>query len=523
MNAVASIEVPKGSPDALRQTAGLWEAISDALERNAGTIGSTSSAVSAADWRGDASQAYVAAATGVGETMTSSAETLRDAAHAARRFANRLEDAQGRARRAVHRAEDALDAISAAQRQQQAAADREATAHSQAAAASTAVAHASIAGPTAAVAVANAQDDFARASNAASVAQADGRRAAGALRAAQDDLDHAQRDGHQAMDDAAAAGRAAAAAFQSDAQLTPGSYLIARPAVPVSLRGASPDLSGLYPAVFAPFGALAGRSRPGEVRAAQIARERVHGVPPAGSQLPPRAPAQDRAHAGNRGPTPPGNATDRFGGMAAGAVGFHLFGNPNTIGYRHGEKLTIAASLIPTPGAVAKLGERGIVRAGEKVIIEGAEHGAVRAGATGSVQSLAKRYRAEAVSGTTKLENNALRDMENEAKLAHKTLTKPAGTATHHIVPKGEYSQYGERARAALHDVQARLARAGIGPDDGANGAFMKIAEHRRVHTTEYFEELRDRLQHGGTDPEALRVILRDARDELVKHGRLQP
>jgi HNH/ENDO VII superfamily nuclease len=517
------ITVPTGQPDALRQAAVLWDATAGALDDAGGAVDATTAGVAAADWHGDGSDAYAGAARVVSSTMRLSGTTLRDAADAARRFARDLHDAQDRARRAIRQAEDALDAIARAQAQSADAAGRLATAQGRAASATTTMAHASAAGPAGAPIVAGAQVDYDGAMNEAGSAAVDQRRAEAALAHAQEDLDRARTEGRAAGDDADAAARAASAAFSQAAGATPGQYLSTPPPVPVSLAGASPDLAALDPSILAPFARLGRPLKPGEVRAAQIARAGSEQIPNPLTPKPPRAPAAARASASARRPAAEGGMADRFGGEVEGLIGVPLFGDPSTKGYQRGRKLATAAALVPTPGMIARTGERGVLKVGEKTVVRVLENGVERQVVVTTTKELAAAYRAEARVGTRRLRNETLRVRERAAGLPEGSLTQPPGTVVHHVVPKGEYSQYGQEARDLLHRAQARLARAGVGPDDGMNGSFMPAGPHRAVHTGDYFLQLDRRLDEAGGDPVAVRQVLARIARELEQHGRLRP
>jgi RsiW-degrading membrane proteinase PrsW (M82 family) len=137
-------------------------------------------------------------------------------------------------------------------------------------------------------------------------------------------------------------------------------------------------------------------------------------------------------------------------------------------------------------------------------VADEAEHAAPPPRVRGTVEQDAKAFRDGAVRGTEKLEQRVAREYG---------VPKPAGTATHHIVPKGVYAS---RADAALlHRSQALLHRFGIGPDDAPNGAFVPEATHRPLHTNAYFRALNARLRTARSHGEAV-AILRDIADEIV-------
>ena len=142
----------------------------------------------------------------------------------------------------------------------------------------------------------------------------------------------------------------------------------------------------------------------------------------------------------------------------------------------------------------------GLRRLGREALEEGGERVVRRA-------DDAAAFRGIASSGTRKLTG------ETEAYLG---VTKPPGSVTHHLVPKGAYVN--RRAKEQLHRAQATLRRHGIGPDDGPNGAFLDPKAHGPIHTNKYFRELDKRLSRA-RDPKRAREILDDIREE-VQNGR---
>lgn len=92
------------------------------------------------------------------------------------------------------------------------------------------------------------------------------------------------------------------------------------------------------------------------------------------------------------------------------------------------------------------------------------------------------------------------------------------GQAAHHIVPKGRYG--GRAAKEDLYEAQAALERAGIDPDDAANGMFLGKELHGPIHTNRYFEELSQRLGDARDHKGRATAILRDLAEDL-EAGRL--
>lgn len=122
----------------------------------------------------------------------------------------------------------------------------------------------------------------------------------------------------------------------------------------------------------------------------------------------------------------------------------------------------------------------------------------------------ATTWRGLRTSGTAKLTR----------KLEGKLGPKPPGTATHHLVPTGEYTR--RAARGPLQEAQGRLQQLGIGPDEAANGAFLDAAAHRRIHTDRYFQALGEELRAVEAVPVAQRKaraeeILGDVRERVIK------
>ena len=113
-------------------------------------------------------------------------------------------------------------------------------------------------------------------------------------------------------------------------------------------------------------------------------------------------------------------------------------------------------------------------------------------------------YRGAAAGDTKALTANVERELG---------MIKPAGTETHHLVPKGEYSTRSAAARDNLHRAQALLHRFGIGPDEGSNGVFLPRTEHRAIHTDEYFRALNRELGDARSKEDAVEILADIRRD----------
>lgn len=204
-----------------------------------------------------------------------------------------LDSSQQRAKRARRRAIDALAAIATAERQLADASERVLSAQSRASTASDAMFRAAAAGPAGEGLRLAAQADHDAATRDGADAAGDMRRAQDALDQADRELREARRDGREANDDAEDAARTASGAFSSAAgNARPPSVQVAP--VPVSLRGASPDLAGLGAGAIGGAGAkpswLSGPGRfatPAQARAAQIARLEAESRDAAAQERPP--------------------------------------------------------------------------------------------------------------------------------------------------------------------------------------------------------------------------------------------
>jgi hypothetical protein len=246
-----------------------------------------------ADWNGPASMAYELQAFSVSNGMRDLSSSLNDAAHAARTFAHALESAQKRAKAARKRANEAIDAINTAKGQLEDAIGRQQGAEIRAGTASDQMMRAGAVGPAGETVRATAQAMYDDAMRDANAAADDARRAQAALDRAQDDLRDARKDGKEANDDADKAATTASGAFNDAAAGAVPPTSMPTP-VPVSLRGANPDLAGLGAGAIGGLGAgpswLNGPGRyatPAQARAAQIAALRQAAEDAAAGKRPP--------------------------------------------------------------------------------------------------------------------------------------------------------------------------------------------------------------------------------------------
>ena len=95
--------------------------------------------------------------------------------------------------------------------------------------------------------------------------------------------------------------------------------------------------------------------------------------------------------------------------------------------------------------------------------------------------------------------------------------SQPTGYAAHHLVPKGAYSTRNPAARAQLEDAQARMTRLGIGPDEAANGVYLRPGTHKNTFGDDYFKALNERTK---LIDEASPTAAKDAKRELARIGR---
>jgi hypothetical protein len=293
------VEIPKGDPDALVAAAGAWKGLGGLLDQHVGAMRGAAGTVVGADWHGNASLAYQSTSMSYGFEMGDVAGALDEAAHAARAFARVLEVSQKRAKRARERAIDALAAIKTAKAQLADASERVLSAQSRASVASDSMFRAAAAGPAGEGLRAAAQADYDSAVREASDAAGDVRRAQDALTEAERELREARRDGREANEDADDAARTAGAAFSSAAGSARPPTILGPAAVPVSLRGARPELAPLGAGAIGGAGArpswLSGPGRystPAQARAAQIARLQAEADDAAANQREPLNPLQ---------------------------------------------------------------------------------------------------------------------------------------------------------------------------------------------------------------------------------------
>jgi hypothetical protein len=229
----AGITVPEGEPAALNDAAGEFGTIAGTLSGAAGELRGMPATMGS--WAGPASVNYAGACMTNGTACEAAVEALGQAEHAARVYSAKLKAAQERARRAIDDARDAQRRVDQAEREIAAARDRQAAAGTAIASASRQISISLAAGVPDGGAEAmrsQAQSDY-------SAAAGDEARARRELDQARDDLERAQRRGHEAMDDARDAGRAAAAAFAAAAGTSPAYALFGGPAA-ASAGGGAP-------------------------------------------------------------------------------------------------------------------------------------------------------------------------------------------------------------------------------------------------------------------------------------------
>jgi uncharacterized protein YukE len=239
----------------------------------------------------------------------------------------------------------------------------------------------------------------------------------------------------------------------------------------------------------------AGRQAAGQVSAAAGMLPTVtHPAPPAKPQVEPAS--------GNVGDSISGFTNELSFGL------IDLGGDKDSKAYKGGQVASYVpwnpASAIKSAGTGAvKLGAKGLKELGEegaekaaKEGVEEAAEGAARQlpAATGRMADDAAAWRAFATGGTTLLTKKI-------------GFPKPAGTATHHVVPKGAYVS--RKAKGDLHEAQATLHRFRIGPDDGPNGLYLDPAKHGKIHTNRYFQELNADLRQATSRDEALEIMER--------------
>jgi hypothetical protein len=345
-------EIPRGSPESLRAAASAWKTLGQGLDMHANGLKSAAVAVVGADWEGEASLKYSATSGNVAFSISMAGMACDDIASACKTFAKALKDAQERAKDAKERAEDAITRRDAAKKAIGEAKGRITAANTASENAAHRAGVAGAAGPTGAGALANAQADGRAAGRAREAAEDELRRAHDRLEDAERDLRRARRDGEDADADAERAARAAAETFSSAASdIAPAPY-VGQP-VPVSLRGASPDMAGLNGGTGGPFHGPGRFGSPGEARAEQIAKQRDAEIDAAQA-------AKDNE----------GGVVDRFAGEFEGFTGIRPpfgIGDTKTKGYQDGKRLGNAAGYFPSPAALGRIPAKlGIKQAKEK-------------------------------------------------------------------------------------------------------------------------------------------------------------
>lgn len=225
----AGITVPEGQPSALLEAADSFGNVADALSGAAGEVRGMPSTMTA--WSGPASVNFAGTCLTNGSACDTAVQSLGHAEHAARTYAAKLKSARERARHAIADARDAQHRIDQAERDIAAAVQRRTAAEGAAAAAARDVALAAGTG----VPNPGAETARSQAESEAGAAADDEAAARRRLADAQHDLEAAQRRGHEAMDDARDAGRAAAGAFAAAAGVSPAYAAVG--ATPVAARG----------------------------------------------------------------------------------------------------------------------------------------------------------------------------------------------------------------------------------------------------------------------------------------------
>gem|GEM_PF-5035765 len=372
----AGFEIPKGSPSELRAAATAWSALGDLLDEQVGVLSGAAATVVDADWRGPASGQYSMTSTLVGMSISTGASACDDAAQACRAFARALKDAKERAKDATHRAEGAITRRDAAKK---AIGEAEGAITSASTAIDNAAHHAGVAataGPAAASALANAQADGRSAGRALEQAQSALRRAEHQLADAEGDLKRARRDGEDANDDADRAGRTAAAAFHAVGGSASGAAVpsVGQP-VPISLRGASPDMAAINGGFGGPFHAPGRFASPGDARASQIAKQRQAEIDAAEAD-------KDRL----------GTIGDGLSGLVHSATlgVVDLGGDKDTNRYRGGD---LAGYLVPGGGLV-KIGGKVVAKAGTKLAARKVEKAAAELAQKKALRALREKQAA---------------------------------------------------------------------------------------------------------------------------------
>ena len=455
----AGITVPQGEPGGLRDAASSMVGVSGQLDGVAGGLGGLPAELTM--WRGDGSLIYGNACANVQGVVAGGAETVHNAAVILRRYAGELEDAQEDAKRAIRDAKDADRRRDKAQKLIDDAVAAKGYAMLQAAAASTQLTVSSALGTPSP----GAQADLNTANDA--IARAEYEEAAARRAWDQADMDYkeAQKRGEKAEKAAIEAGHSAAGALGALATARPVVPGVGAPAQPVTQE--TEDGGG---------GGFLGV---------------VHGVLDGAGFIPAAGAIPDLLNAGiyvAQG--------DYKNAAWSGGAAVPLFGDGAKAGKMGKEAI-----------------EEGVERAGKHAADDAAEHAddlvAPLLRVTGDAATDAATWRQRADGGTATLRENL-------------GLGGQAGDHAHHMVPKGSYGSRSAQARADLEAAQATMQKYNIGPDDAANGVYLRPGVHLKVHTDEYFATLKSRLADA-TNPAEAREILADVADELGRTGRLSP
>ena len=397
------VEIPKGDPDAIRGAGHAWDGLADVIGEHVGVLTHAAGTAVGADWSGPASTAYQGSSTLAGIQLGDIGDSLRDAAAAARTFATKLHDAQHDARAAQKRARAAMDAIEDAKRRLTDAQGRRAGAEQRAGMASDSMMRAGAAGPAGEGFRAQAQATYDAAMGDANAAADDERRAAADLHAAEKDLRDAQKDGREANKDAEDAAADAQDVWGSAAgSMHPPDITITAP-VPVSLRGARPDLAALGlggAAGLPPWMAGPGRFlTPGQARAAQIAALQAAAADAKANE---RKPLNAMQKGGSAMMTTGASVTDVF--TFGGASKFLEWASGDDRAVDQDSKLytwlhdgTDKASMVTGVGVVKHLGKKGAKELAEELMKKGADNAVESAAATSSYIDRGRRIVSGAV------------------------------------------------------------------------------------------------------------------------------
>lgn len=455
----AGITVPQGEPGGLRDAASSMVGVSGQLDGVADGLGGLPATLTM--WRGDGSITYHNACANVQDVVSGGAQTVHSAAVILRRYASDLEDAQRDARHAIRDARDAHERRERAQTLIDQAVAAKGLAALQAAAAATQLTISSALGtpsPT-------AQADLDAANGAQARAEYEEAAARRAWEQADQDFKDAQKRGEKAEKAAIEAGHSAAGALGELAGSHPNVPGVGAPAQPVVQQKEDDGGGGILGWVH-------------------------HGLDGAGF-IPGLGAAPDLLNAGIY-------AAQGKWGDAAWSTGaaVPLFGDGAKAGKMGKEAI-----------------EEGVERAGRheaKELADDAADGLIAPllRVTGDVATDANTWRKRADGGTATLRANL-------------GLGGEAGDHAHHMIPKGAYGSRSAQAREQLEQAQAQMQKFGIGPDDAANGVYLKPGVHLKVHTDEYFAVLNSRLKDATTPAEA-REILADMADELGSTGTLR-